>query len=63
MNDVRTILRQAAEALGDRLEAELLLAHALGVNRAWFFAHADDEADPAGTARFEGLVKIGRAHV
>lgn len=57
MNDVRTILRQAAEALGDRLEAELLLAHALGVNRAWFFAHADDEADPAGTARFEALVK------
>ena len=57
MTDVRTILRQAAEALGDRLEAELLLAHALGVNRAWFFAHADDEADIAGVAGFDALVQ------
>jgi len=56
MTDVRTILRQATEALGDRLEAELLLAHALGVGRAWFFAHADDEADDAGAVRFAALV-------
>ncbi|MDR6643017.1 release factor glutamine methyltransferase [Luteibacter sp. 1214] len=57
MTDVRTILRQAAEALDDRLEAELLLAHVLGVNRAWFFAHADDELGADATAAFGELVR------
>jgi release factor glutamine methyltransferase len=57
MNDIRTILRQASDVLGDRLEAELLLAHALGVNRAWFFAHAEDVADAEGTRRFDALVR------
>jgi release factor glutamine methyltransferase len=56
MTDVRTILRQAAEALGDRLEAELLLGHVLGVNRAWFFAHSDDALDAADAERFDALV-------
>jgi len=56
MTDVRTILRKAAEKLDDRLEAELLLAHALGVNRAWFFAHADDTLDAAAADRFDALV-------
>lgn len=56
MNDIRTILRQATATLGDRLEAELLLAHALDVNRAWFFAHADDAADAVATDRFNSLV-------
>jgi release factor glutamine methyltransferase len=56
MTDIRTILRNASHALGDRLEAELLLGHTLGVNRAWFFAHADD-AMPAGEeARFNELI-------
>ncbi|MET0935506.1 MAG: peptide chain release factor N(5)-glutamine methyltransferase, partial [Luteibacter sp.] len=57
MTDVRTILRRAADALGDRLEAELLLAHTLGVNRAWFFAHADDALDAAANERFDALVR------
>jgi release factor glutamine methyltransferase len=57
MTDVRTILRQSAADLGDRLEAELLLAHVLGVNRAWFFAHADDTLDLTMTERFTGLVQ------
>lgn len=61
MTDIRTILRQAAETLGDRLEAELLLAHALGVNRAWFFAHAEDTPPDAALARFHALVDR-RAH-
>jgi release factor glutamine methyltransferase len=57
MTDIRTILRQSAEALGDRLEAELLLAHVLGVNRAWFFAHPDDVVDAAIGERFDALVR------
>lgn len=57
MTDVRTLLRQSAIDLGDRLEAELLLAHVVGVNRAWFFAHADDALDPAMAERFAGLVQ------
>ncbi|QWT20339.1 peptide chain release factor N(5)-glutamine methyltransferase [Bacillus sp. NP157] len=57
MTDVRTILRQASHALGDRLEAELLLGHALGVNRAWFFAHADDALPAADEAVFDALVQ------
>lgn len=57
MTDIRTILRQAAEILGDRLEAELLLAYALGVNRAWFFAHAEDVPEPSDVERFEALVR------
>jgi len=57
MTDVRTILRQSAAALGDRLEAELLLAHVLGVNRAWFFAHSDDALEAAATVRFDALVR------
>ncbi|MGA7436877.1 MAG: peptide chain release factor N(5)-glutamine methyltransferase [Luteibacter sp.] len=56
MTDIRTILRTASHALGDRLEAELLLAHTLGVNRAWFFAHADDTLPAAEEARFAECV-------
>ncbi|KAF1003480.1 MAG: Release factor glutamine methyltransferase [Luteibacter sp.] len=56
MTNVRTILRNSAEMLGERLEAELLLAHVLGVNRAWFFAHADDEIGGQDNERFDALV-------
>jgi release factor glutamine methyltransferase len=57
MTDIRTLLRQASHVLGDRLEAELLLAHALGVNRAWFFAHAEDVPVDADVASFDALVR------
>jgi release factor glutamine methyltransferase len=57
MTDIRTILRQATETLGERLEAELLLAHALGVNRAWFFAHAEDIPEPSDVKSFDVLVQ------
>ncbi|WP_413624137.1 peptide chain release factor N(5)-glutamine methyltransferase [Luteibacter sp. Lutesp34] len=56
MTDIRTILREAALMLGDRLEAELLLAHALGVDRAWFFAHAEDHFDEERIAGVEALL-------
>lgn len=57
MTDIRTILRQASDVLGDRLDAELLLAHALGVNRAWFFAHAEDVPDAGSVQRFNALIR------
>lgn len=56
MTDIRTILRTASHALGDRFEAELLLAYALGVNRAWFFAHAEDALPAADEITFNELV-------
>ncbi|MGH8212104.1 MAG: peptide chain release factor N(5)-glutamine methyltransferase, partial [Rhodanobacteraceae bacterium] len=50
---VRDLLSRAMRALSDegrsapsfpaRSDAELLLAHALGVSRAWLVAHDDDE--------------------
>jgi release factor glutamine methyltransferase len=39
-----------------RREAEILLAHVLGVSRAWLLAHADDVFDDARCAAFEGLL-------
>lgn len=49
-NTVRGLLAEAQAALsGDeaRGEAEWLLAHALGVDRAWLIAHRDDAVAPA----------------
>src|SRR5262245_9770451 len=37
-----------------RLDAELLLAHVLGVNRAWLAAHADENAE---APEFEALIE------
>ncbi|MFT3761264.1 MAG: peptide chain release factor N(5)-glutamine methyltransferase [Pseudoxanthomonas sp.] len=48
-------LRQAAASM-DRAEAELLLAHAAGRDRAWLFAHAADELDDDQADRFAALV-------
>lgn len=39
---VRGALLAATEQLGDRVDAELLLLHALGKPRSWLFAHGDD---------------------
>src|SRR6185437_14367735 len=38
-----------------RRESELLLAHVLGVSRAWLVAHADDVIDDAACAAFAEL--------
>ena len=59
MSTVRKALDDAARALpgGDaRREAELLLAHALGVARAWLVAHAEDAIDGAWRAAFDALI-------
>lgn len=51
-------LRVAGMRLGDdgRAEAETLLAHVLGVPRAWLYAHGGDALDSGATARFDALV-------
>ncbi|MDP2834574.1 MAG: peptide chain release factor N(5)-glutamine methyltransferase [Pseudomonadota bacterium] len=54
--------RQLAEALGlppreARLEAQILFAHALGVNRAWLIGHDRDRLDPAQASRVAALLK------
>jgi len=48
----------AAELGGDEAarEAELLLGHALGKDRAWLYAHADDALDADGALCFHALL-------
>jgi release factor glutamine methyltransferase len=57
MPELRQLLAEAAARLGDRAEAGILLAHALGKPRSWLFAHADDPVDAAGIAAFTALVE------
>jgi release factor glutamine methyltransferase len=57
MPELRQLLAAAAARLGDRAEADILLAHALGKPRSWLIAHADDPADAAGAAAFAALVE------
>ncbi len=59
----RSLLVQASEELQSaacatpKLDAELLLGHALGKSRSWLIAHADDELDEANTDVFQQLLK------
>jgi len=57
MPEVRQMLADAATRLGDRAEASILLAHALGKSRTWLVAHADDPVDANGVAAFAALVE------
>ena len=55
------VLRQGAERLigaseSPRLDCELLLAHALGVDRAALYARLADSLDSASARRFEELL-------
>ncbi len=49
------LLRAALERV-DRADAEALLLHALGRDRAWLFAHGRDPVDAAVAARFQALL-------
>ena len=61
MSTVGDALRAARAAAVDRLDAQLLLGHLLGRDRAWLLAH-DDDALPAPIAtQFETLVARRRA--
>lgn len=53
---VRQLLQQAGTQI-DRWDAEILLAHLLERDRAWLFAHADDELDASILARFNDLLR------
>ena len=48
---------QNVEAETAKLEAQLLLQHALNVNRAWLIAHADDVLNGFEMANFNALVE------
>lgn len=50
-------LLAAARARVDRIEAELLLAHALGKSRTWLFAHGDAHIAGDVAAHFEALLQ------
>jgi release factor glutamine methyltransferase len=51
-------LLDAARALGiDRLDAQLLAAHALGQSRTWVIAHADDALPAAQTTALHALLQ------
>ncbi|HET7780574.1 MAG TPA: peptide chain release factor N(5)-glutamine methyltransferase [Rudaea sp.] len=56
---VRGLLAASATQLGGdepAREAELLLGHALGRNRAWLYAHADVALDAESARRFQALL-------
>ncbi|MBL8387188.1 MAG: peptide chain release factor N(5)-glutamine methyltransferase [Hydrogenophaga sp.] len=60
MNTLTDALRQAATAGLDRLDAQMLLLHALGRSphdRAWLIAHDRDPLPPEAAARWTGLLQ------
>lgn len=57
MPDLRTALATATQRLGERVDAEWLLLHALGKPRSWLIAHADDALDATTAAAFATLVE------
>ncbi len=56
MADVRTTLAAATQRLGDRIDAEALLLHALDKPRSWLIAHDTDVLDDAVRAAFDTMV-------
>ena len=52
---VEILLRHARSRI-DPVDAQWLLAHALGRERAWLYAHGDGVLDPATCDRFGALV-------
>jgi release factor glutamine methyltransferase len=57
MPDVRGMLAVAADRLGERADAELLLLHVLKQPRSWLFTHADDVPDMAVQTAYAALVE------
>ncbi len=55
--DLQQCLRQASHKLDSRLEAEILLAHALDKGRSWLYAHAMTRPDTAQMQAFSNLLE------
>ncbi len=53
---VRSLLADATREIGERVDAELLMADALSRSRSWLFAHADDLVAAAGVEAFASRV-------
>lgn len=56
MSSIRSLLVAACSRM-DRADAESLLMHVLGRNRAWLLAHADELADAQHASAFEALAR------
>ena len=61
MMTLRLALAQAAQTI-DRRDADVLLAHALGCDRAWLRAHADDPLSPSSAEAFFSSVTARATH-
>src|SRR3546814_1761907 len=61
MPRIEALLRDARARLnsagGEAVDADLLLAHALGRGRSWLYAHASDDIDDATAQAFATLVQ------
>ena len=57
MTEVRHALSDATRTIGERVDAELLLQHALGRPASWLFAHADDVLTREQERLFAALVQ------
>ncbi len=62
MTSLHELVLSSQQALGDRLEAELLIAHLLGKDRAWLYAHSRDLAPESGLAEALAELVQRRAH-
>jgi release factor glutamine methyltransferase len=57
MPKVREALQAAVQRLGDRVDAEVLLAYALSKSRSWLIAHADDALSAEHASAYTVLVE------
>ena len=57
---LKTLLTTAKSRLNDPLEAEVLLAHVLGVDRSHLYAHSSDPVDPETATTLHRLIKQRR---
>lgn len=60
-SDVRSALAAATHRLGDRTDAEVLLAYALSKPRSWLIAHANDVLSAEHTSAYNVLVEQRQA--